>query len=70
MLWTIFVLGLIILVGMVVFGLVGGLILAILGFAIKVLLVGAIAYFVIRIFSPKTAMALRAKFGRQSLPRW
>ena len=70
MLWTLFVLGLIVLVGLTVFGIAIPLILIVLGFAVKAVIVGAIAYLVIRMLSPNTAAAIRAKFGRRSLPRW
>ncbi|BAH37794.1 MAG TPA: hypothetical protein DGD08_05085 [Gemmatimonas aurantiaca] len=62
MLRTLFTVGLIALVGLValklVFGLLGplvALLFALLWLAVRILLVGAVVYFVIRIVSPATA---------------
>lgn len=62
MLRTLFTVGLIALAGLValklVFGLLGplvGLLLALVWLAVKVLLVGVVVYFVIRVVSPRTA---------------
>ncbi len=45
------------------FGAVLGIFAGLLGLAIKVAIVGALIYVVIRIFSPHTARRLRARFG-------
>ena len=62
MLRTLFTVGLIAMLGLValklVFGLLGplvGLLFMLLGFAIRVLLLGAVLYVVIRVVSPRTA---------------
>ena len=62
MLRTLFTVGLIAILGLValklVFGLLGplvGLLFMLLGFAIRVLLIGAVLYVVIRVVSPRTA---------------
>jgi predicted permease len=62
MLRTLFTVGLIAMIGLValklVFGLLGplvGLLFMLLGFAIKVVLIGAVVYFVVRVVSPRTA---------------
>ena len=62
MLRTLFTVGLIAMLGLValklVFGLLGplvGLLFMLLGFAIRVLLSGAVLYVVIRVVSPRTA---------------
>ena len=62
MLRTVFTVGLIAMLGLValklVFGLLGplvGLLFMLLGFAIRVLLIGAVLYVVIRVVSPRTA---------------
>ena len=59
---TLFTVGLIAMLGLValklVFGLLGplvGLLFMLLGFAIRVLLIGAVLYVVIRVVSPRTA---------------
>jgi hypothetical protein len=62
MLRTLFTVGLIAMLGLValklVFGLLGplvGLLFMLIGFAIRVVLIGAVIYFVIRVISPATA---------------
>ena len=62
MLRTLFTVGLIAMLGLValklVFGLLGplvGLLFMLVGFAIRVVLIGAVLYFVIRVVSPSTA---------------
>ena len=62
MLRTLFTVGLIAMLGLialkVVFGLLGplvGLLFMLVGFALRVVLVGAVIYFVIRLVSPSTA---------------
>lgn len=68
MLRTLFTVGLISLAGLValklVFGLLGplvGLLFFLLAVALKVVLVGALIYFVIRVVSPDTAEKIEAK---------
>lgn len=70
MLRTIFTIGILAFLGLFVlkiaFGILGGLfglIFTLLGLAIPVLIVGALVYFVVRVFAPDTAKDLRAKFG-------
>lgn len=65
MLRTLFTVGIVALIGLValklVFGLLGplvGLLFWLVGLAIKVLLLGAVVYFVLRIVSPATAEKL------------
>jgi hypothetical protein len=70
MLWGIFVLGLIVIVGGVLFGFAFGIALTLFFLALKILIVGAIAYFIIRLVSPRTAAALRAKFCGPAMPRF
>jgi hypothetical protein len=70
MLRTIFFLGIAIIVGGVVLGLVFGMAMFLLGVAIKLLIVGGIAYLVIRIVSPNTAAAIRAQCQRKSFDRF
>ncbi len=71
MLRTLLTIGIVAFVGLfalkVVFGLLGplvGLLLLLLGFAIKVALIGGVAYVVLRIVSPTTADKLIAGFRR------
>jgi hypothetical protein len=71
MLRTLFTIGLIALVGLfalkLVFGLLGplvSLVLALVGFAIKVALVGVVVYGVVRIVSPSTAKRISDGFRR------
>lgn len=70
MLRTLFFLGLIIVFGSVALGLVLGIAGTVLGFAVKVLVLGAIAYVAIRIISPRTAAQLRDRVERQTLDRF
>ncbi len=71
MLRTLFTIGLVAFIGLValkvVFGLLGplvGLLLLLLGFAVKVVLLGAVGYVVLRIVSPSTAERLTAGFKK------
>ena len=71
MLRTLFTIGLIALAGLValklVFGLLGplvGLLLLLLGLAVKVALVGAVFYVVLRVVSPSTAERLTSGFRK------
>ena len=68
---TLFMVGIMAVVGLFVlqlafglFGVVLGLFFSIVGIALRLLVVGAIVYFVIRIVSPRTARELREKFER------
>ena len=70
MLRTLFSIGAITLVGLFVlrlatglFGAVFGIFFGLLGLAIKILLVGAVIYFVVRLFSPGTAKRWEEKFN-------
>ena len=64
---TIFMIGLFALGGLfllkLIFGLGFGLVGWLFGFAIKALIIGALVYLVIRVFSPDTARRLRDKFS-------
>lgn len=75
MLRTLFSVGLMAVVGLfvlkLVFGLFGfalGLFFVIAALALKLLIIGAIIYFVIRVVSPGTARELREKFSGPSSP--
>jgi hypothetical protein len=70
MLRTIFFLGIALIVGGIVLGLVFGIAMFVLAIAIKVLVVGGIAYLVIRLISPDTATMLRNQFQRKTLDRF
>lgn len=70
MLRTIFFLGIALIVGGIVLGLVFGIAMFVLGVAIKVLVVGAIAYLIIRIVSPDTAAMIRSQCQRKSFDRF
>jgi hypothetical protein len=69
MLRTVFMIGLFALLGLfalkLAFGLFGflfALLLVLLGWAIKIAIIGLVIYFVIRIVSPDTASRLRSKW--------
>ena len=69
--------GVVVLFGMFALGFVfkifGGLIaitFLLLGFAVKALIVGGLAYLAIRIVSPDTARRLRGKFSGSSIDRY
>lgn len=77
MLRTILMTGLMVMLGIFALGFVfkifGGLIaltFVLLGFAIKALIVGGIAYVVIRIVSPDTARRLRDRWSGTSVDRF
>ena len=77
MLKTLFMTGVLVMLGIValgfVFSIFGGLIgltFVLLGFAIKALIVGAVAYLAIRIVSPDTARRLREKWSGTSIDRY
>jgi hypothetical protein len=77
MLKTILMTGIMVMLGIFalgfVFSIFGGLIgltFVLLGFAIKALVVGAIAYLVIRIVSPDTARKLRERWSGTSIDRY
>jgi hypothetical protein len=53
-----------------IFGSLIGLTFILLGFAIKALIVGAVAYFAIRIVSPETARKLRERWSGTSIDRY
>ena len=69
MLRTFLLLGLALIVGSALIGIVLGVAGAVVWFLIKVLLLGAAVYFVLRLVSPRTAARLRDKFESHSLPR-
>ena len=69
MLRVIFLIGLAIVACMVLFGVVLPIVAGLLGFVVKVLILGAIAYVAIRIVSPRTAAQLRDRIERETLPR-
>ncbi|HXV16811.1 MAG TPA: hypothetical protein VD758_08525 [Gemmatimonadaceae bacterium] len=77
MLRTILMTGLMVMLGIFALGFVfkifGGLIaltFVLLGFALKALIVGGIAYVVIRIVSPDTARRLRSKWSGDSIDKY
>ena len=77
MIRTILMTGVMVLFGMFALGFVfkifGGLIaitFLLLGFAVKALIVGGLAYLAIRIISPDTARRLRGKFSGSSIDRY
>lgn len=70
MLRAIFFLGIALIVGGILLGLVFGIAMFVLGIAIKVLIVGAIAYGIIRLISPSTAAAICAQCQRKSFDRY
>ena len=77
MLRTIIMTGVMVMLGIFALGFVfkifGGLIALtffLLGFAIKALVIGGIAYLAIRIVSPDTARRLRGKFSGNSLDKY
>jgi hypothetical protein len=77
MLRTILMTGVLVLFGLFALGFVfkifGGLVgltFLLLGFAIKALIVGAIAYLAIRIVSPDSARKLREKWSGTSIDRY
>jgi hypothetical protein len=70
MLRTVFMIGLFALLGLfalkLAFGLFGflfALLLVLLGWAIKIAIIGLVLYFIIRIVSPDTASRLRSKWS-------
>ena len=74
MLRTIFTIGILALLGMfalkVAFGLFGWLfamLFVLLGLAIRVAIIGALIYLVIRIFSPETARRMRERWSGSSM---
>lgn len=74
MLRTIFTIGILALLGLfalkIAFGLFGWLfavLFALLGLAIRVAIIGALIYVVIRIFSPETARRMRERWSGSSL---
>lgn len=77
MLRTIIMTGVMVMLGIFALGFVfkifGGLIaltFLLLGFAIKALIIGGIAYLAIRIVSPDTARRLRGKFSGNSIDKY
>lgn len=70
MLRTIFFLGIALIVGGIVFGMLFGIAMFVLGIAIKVLIVGGIAYLVIHLVSPDTAAAIRGRVQRKTFDRF
>ncbi len=71
MLRNLFTIGIVAFIGLlalkVVFGLLGplvGLVMLLLGFAIKVALIGAVAYVALRVVSPSTAERLTSGFRK------
>ena len=70
MLRTIFMIGLFALVGLFLLNVVFGILVPLLGglisLAIKILVIGAVLYIVIRLFSPDTARRLREMWSGSS----
>ncbi len=70
---TIFMIGLFALAGLFVlklafglFGVLFAILLALLGIAVKILIVGVVLYLLIRLFSPATARKLRERWSGSS----
>ncbi len=77
MLKTIFMTGLMVILGMIALGLVFsifgtliGVTFWLLGFAIKALIVGGVAYLAVRVFAPDTARRLRERWSGTSINRY
>lgn len=70
MLRTLFFLALAFVVGSFVLSFVLGFAIGVLGFAVKLLVLGAIAYVAIRIISPNTAAQIRDRVERRTLSRF
>jgi hypothetical protein len=70
MLRTILFLGIALIVGGAVLGMLFGLAMVVLGIAIKVAIVGAIAYLIIRVVSPDTAAMIRSQCQRKTFNRF
>jgi hypothetical protein len=70
MLRTILFLGIALIVGGAVLGMLFGLAMVVLGIAIKVAIVGAIAYLIIRVVSPDTAATIRSQCQRKTFNRF
>ena len=70
MLRTVFMIGLFAMLGLfllkVVFGILPvffGLLLGLLGWAVRIAIIGAVIYFAVRIFAPETARKMRERFS-------
>lgn len=77
MLRTILMTGLLVMLGIFalnfvfhIFGTLIGLTFWLLGFAIKALIVGGVAYLAIRVFAPDTARRLRERWSGTSINRY
>ena len=70
MIRTVFMIGIVALLGMFLLGKVFGTAMVLtfwlVGLAVKILVVGAIIYLVIRVVSPETARRLRSRFSGPS----
>lgn len=69
MIRTFIILGLIVVVGGALLGIALGILGFVLWILVKLAIVGAIVYLVIRIISPHTAHRIREKIDEQSFPR-
>ena len=63
MLRVIFLLGLIVVAGLMILGLLFGIAGALIWFLIRVLVIGGIVYLIIRIVNPSLAASIRKKLG-------
>jgi predicted lipid-binding transport protein (Tim44 family) len=70
MLRTLLFLGIAVILGSMVIGALLGVAGLVLGFLIKALLLGIVAYVAIRIISPRTAAQIRYKIEGRPLPPW
>lgn len=77
MLRTVLMTGLLVMLGIFalgfvfsIFGTLIGLTFLLLGFAIKALIVGGVAYLAIRVFAPDTARRLRERWSGTSIDRY
>ena len=63
MLRVIFLLGLIVVAGLMILGLLFGIAGALIWFLIRVLVIGGVVYLIIRIVNPSLAASIRTKLG-------
>lgn len=70
MIRTFVILGLIVVVGCALLGVVLGIASFVLVTLLKLAIVGAIVYLVIRVVSPRTAQRIRERIENQSFPRF
>ena len=69
MLRTLLIIGLVVVVGSAVIGALLGIAGLVIGFLIKLVILGAIVYLALRIVSPRTAARIRDRIEGRALPR-